>query len=384
MEKEKRPARLNATGSDYSTKKMAPLPKVDWGSIKAEKPVAVSSKDWDPNTYTDGVDMIIMTWTSAEWAAFAHVFWASEEEMPYEYYENESWRDGWQYYSNNWDKIKGELPDGKKHSAPSLTHQAWGSCCIVKFPSNGKTALLFKSDMHISTDGPDLPLRNMIEQLAKDFSPKLMLTIGTSGGARVQDCLGSANITNAARFDLSGEFDAKNYPFNHKTFTSDWAPKTSILDKVIASNLLMETPVKDKELEALIAKNAWELKNPATGKLYTLDELKNKEIEPGAIPPKLNVLTGTPVLTTNGYQVGNTSGNYDDFAAMEMDDAVIIMECNAHDTLAGVVRNISDPVQNADINETVQGNWGGIVYGEYGFYSSFNGALAAWAVAAAE
>lgn len=62
-----------------------------------------------------------------------------------------------------------------------------------------------------------------------------------------------------------------------------------------------------------------------------------------------------------------------------MDDAVIAMAAGEHKVSCGIVRNISDPLQNADLAEKVQGNWGGIICSEYGLYTSFNGALAAWA-----
>ncbi len=371
------PKRLGGGKSKRSsnTSTMPPLPVIDWASIGASKPKLITGSDWNPDNNTIEIDMVIMTWTSAEWAAFDHVFCNSDQSMPYEYYENEHWHDGWQYYHNGWDKIAGELTS----KSPSVTHKAWGSGRIVEFPANGKKALLFKSDMHISTDGPDLPLRSMVQQLITDFKPNFVFTIGTSGGSRVHDCIGTANITNAARFDLSGEFAPKHYPFNHKTFENDWKPNDSLLKKLRDSGLLMETPVTENKLEELRAANLKELKNPDTGEAYTLKELANAEIAPGAVPPKINALPGMPVLTTNGYVVGNTSGNYDDFAAMEMDDAVIGMISNENKVSWGICRNISDPVQNAGINEEVQGNWGGIVYGGYGLYTSFNGALAAWA-----
>jgi hypothetical protein len=46
----------------------------------------------------------------------------------------------------------------------------------------------------------------------------------------------------------------------------------------------------------------------------------------------------------------------------------------------GFVRNVSDPVQNAALPAEIQGSWGSAVYDTYGIYTSFNGALAAWAV----
>ena len=65
-----------------------------------------------------------------------------------------------------------------------------------------------------------------------------------------------------------------------------------------------------------------------------------------------------------------------------MDDAVIGEACKGTATQFGFVRNVSDPVQNAALPATVQGNWGSAVYDAYGFYTSYNGALAAWAMLA--
>jgi hypothetical protein len=46
----------------------------------------------------------------------------------------------------------------------------------------------------------------------------------------------------------------------------------------------------------------------------------------------------------------------------------------------GFVRNISDPVQNAALASKIQDNWGSAIYYVYGlYYTSYNGAMAAWA-----
>ena len=65
-----------------------------------------------------------------------------------------------------------------------------------------------------------------------------------------------------------------------------------------------------------------------------------------------------------------------------MDDAIIGKVCDAAGVAFGFVRNISDPVQNASLSAEIQGNWGGTIYDAYGFYTSYNGALVAWATLA--
>ena len=84
------------------------------------------------------------------------------------------------------------------------------------------------------------------------------------------------------------------------------------------------------------------------------------------------------------FVVGTTSGEYADFACIEMDDAVIGKVCVKEGLAFGFVRNISDPAQNAALPSEVQRNWGSAVYEVFGFYTSYNGALATWAMLAGQ
>ena len=65
-----------------------------------------------------------------------------------------------------------------------------------------------------------------------------------------------------------------------------------------------------------------------------------------------------------------------------MDDAIIGEVCEAAGIAFGFVRNISDPVQSASLSADIQGEWASTIYDAYGFYTSYNGALAAWAMLA--
>jgi hypothetical protein len=60
-------------------------------------------------------------------------------------------------------------------------------------------------------------------------------------------------------------------------------------------------------------------------------------------------------------------GTYQGFACIEMDDAIIGKVCAAQNVAFGFVRNVSDPVQNAQLPAKVQGNWGSTVYDAYGY-----------------
>jgi hypothetical protein len=117
---------------------------------------------------------------------------------------------------------------------------------------------------------------------------------------------------------------------------------------------------------------------------YTLAQLDPDGLNLGGATPDIVDQTGgsASLLTTSTFVVGTTAGNYQNFTSIEMDDAIVGKACGSSHVSFGFVRNVSDPVQNAALPATVQGNWGSTVYDAYGFYTSYNGALAAWAMLA--
>ena len=351
-----------------SQQTLPPLPAIDWARAGAKKPQLLSTSGYKKGGPLPKADIVIITWTSAEWQAFDHVFCDGDSPMSRD--ASSTWEKTWLPYSRNYLALtRPRVPnDNLTTHSPSLYNKAWGTFRLARL-ANGKKAILFKSEMHVSEDGPNIPLIAMMENILADSRPSLVLTIGTAGGSRPVDCLGSVNITNGAHFLLSGALGDK--PFDDKTYSSTWKPKTTLLAKV--RKLLMETPVTMAHLEELA---------PKIKGNYSLRQLFNKEIQPGKIPPLANVLR-IPVLTTNAFVIGTTDGKYKQYAAMEMDDAVIGMVCAKKKVNFGVVRNISDPVQNANLPYEVQKSWGSAIYGNYGLYTSFNGALCAWAIASA-
>ena len=68
-----------------------------------------------------------------------------------------------------------------RHGAPSVqdSHRL-GSY----FPTviAGKRVLCFKSELHMSQDGPKLPIAKLWAQLIAEVKPKLVITTGTAGG----------------------------------------------------------------------------------------------------------------------------------------------------------------------------------------------------------
>jgi hypothetical protein len=113
----------------------------------------------------------------------------------------------------------------------------------------------------------------------------------------------------------------------------------------------------------------------------------NGPIEPQNLgTPKAVGFQGTPLLTTDTYFIA--PGNSPGYAALEMDDAVIAAAALRLGVPFAFIRNISDAVianqdlAGAPIAEAAREAWSSAQYDHFGVYSSFNGALAAWATLA--
>ena len=366
---------------------------VDWDAVGASAPTPEPLSDWDPDDDLPEVDVVILTWTTAEWASMYQVFCNQDPDyvMPYDGGDDEPWSqigdDAWMLYSQNWSTVTGEDFCKGDDPPPSCWHEAWGRFRIVKINPSGKRVMLFKSDMHISTDGPTLPLQNFIQQILAQAKPSLIMSIGTAGGARTRDCIGTANIANSAHLALSCKFADISY--NNQTFYNNWKPAVGFLTTAARQFNDLSDVLTWENLRCLA--DATYFNNPDG---YPLDVLVTPQIKPGAVSPRYNNLCRTdagdawrsPIFTTDTYLVATTAGGYNGWTCMEMDDAIIAYEASRANTAFGFVRNISDPVINYRVSDvpndegkTDQSSWGGSVYGAYGFYTAFNGALMAWA-----
>ena len=69
--------------------------------------------------------------------------------------------------------------------------------------------LLFKSGLHLDYDGPAVPLRHLIRELAETITPRVLITTGTGGGIGRQVKLGDVFIAGTVRFDCRTQFKAE-------------------------------------------------------------------------------------------------------------------------------------------------------------------------------
>ena len=113
----------------------------------------------------------------------------------------------WYAYTHN---FASEYVPLIRKGAPALQSRRLGSW----FPTQiaDKHVLCFKSELHLSQDGPKLPIAKLWQQIIKETGCKLIITTGTAGGIGAGLVLGDVIVAQAVRFDCTGPF--KNAPFH--------------------------------------------------------------------------------------------------------------------------------------------------------------------------
>jgi nucleoside phosphorylase len=331
-----------------------PLPAVNFAAVGKTAPgLAATSAGSLPKA-----SAVIITWADAEWAAMQQVFCGSGNTMPYSDRTRGTWP--------AWQKFSSHLPAG----APS-SWTYWGYYRLVTLGTN--PVLLFKSNTHLDYPGAAY-LQALIQLLVEQVKPNLILSIGTAGGTKPTDHIGTVRAVSAGTLFESGQPQA-SWP----VYENAWKGGNAVLGNANFDQLLFPVPTRSDDLQTFCAQF-----NQLYKTSYTLAQLDPDGLNLGDPSPQIDNQTGTgaSLLTTPTFVVGTTSGNYQTFTAIEMDDAVIGKACAASKTAFGFVRNLSDPVQNAALPASAQGHWGSAVYDAYGFYSSYNGAVAAWAMLA--
>ena len=331
-----------------------PLPAVNYGLVGKPAPSLLPTQSGS----LPKASAVVITWAGPEWAALEHVFCAGGSTMPYSERSRGTWT-GWEKYSAN-------LPSDR----PS-DWSYWGYYRTVEI--NGEAVLLFKSNTHLDWPGAT-SLTALIKLIIADVKPGLILSIGTAGGAKPQDHIGTVRAVSAGTL-----YESKKPASSWPEYKNGWTANGATLANANFKQLLFPVPTKASDLETLCSQF-----NQQYHKTYTLSELDPGGLNLGDPTPQIDNQTGggASLLTASTFLVGTTAGTYQNYTAIEMDDAVIAEACAGSGVAFGFVRNLSDPAQSAALPPKDQGNWGGAVYDQYGFYTSYNGAVAAWAMLA--
>jgi nucleoside phosphorylase len=331
--------RLFAAVDFTARAKLEPIPWPEGLEPKTVTP----PKPPSPEDALPKADVLVMTWTVAEAKALADVLTPEHGSAE------------WMAYRHEFDAAYKPLI---RKGAPALASNRlaiYAQCEI-----GGKSVLCVKSELHLSQDGPELPVRKLWKQMIEESGAKLVVTTGTAGGVGAQTQLGDVVLTKTVQFDCERTF--KNAEFGKASYTD--------------ANPIGATSQHFTTAEhSLIPVNARRL--PAAPKPPTLVRAGH-----GSVPA---------VLTTDFFAFDDTTDHYGLRAynpsarAVEMGDAVLGLVCEQDLTKPPawvVVRNASDPQMNGAVSPEQQASEAAHIYEKYGYWTTVGSAIACWAVIA--
>jgi nucleoside phosphorylase len=194
---------LSATMGSTSRR---PIP---WPEGKAPVPAPLARTPV-PNAKLPACDYVIVTWTVEEARCLADTLtpgYASQTD--------------WYPYTHNFaSKFVPLIRDG----APALESKRLASWFPTKIA--GKPVLCMKSELHLSQDGPKMPIALLWQQIIAETGCKLIITTGTAGGIGAKVELGDVVVAESVRFDCMSAF--KSEPFHASSYPCSKLVKTSL------------------------------------------------------------------------------------------------------------------------------------------------------------
>ena len=342
------------------------LPRgVDWGPDDAAPVEAPINPEPSPDAALPQADWLVITWTSDEHRALARVF------TPTNPPGGETDFNKWYDYRRNFGAYRDDLRSHQFDPHPAIRTNRLGR--FYRSDVGSQSVLLFKSELHLNQDGPrayregrPLPLVRMTQQLVREVRPKYLISTGTAGGSIDNHNLGDTVVTTAGMFHCNDPLDFRTADFNCKRFGMDYWVRDTLFSRA-------------ESLMSAVQEYPFGVPHP-----------RYPQTQPVNLPtvtPRIHQFHDLPIITTDFFEFGNTENRLDLMGcAVEMDDALIakaIEELPAAERPRYVfIRNISDPVLNGQLDRSLQIMWAVYYYENFGLLTSFNSALATWAVIA--
>jgi hypothetical protein len=320
----------------------AALPRaVPWPAGLAPKaaPLAKPPAETDDLNRFKGNDAVVVTWTAAEASAMASLFSPG--------YPTASWYE----YRHN---VESYIPLVTGPKAPFGSRQAdmarYYHSLGLYFPCTigSQRVLLFKSGLHLDYDGPAMPVKRLMAEIADAVSPRVFITTGTGGGIGADVKLGDVVVAGTVRFDCKTQF--KSAPFATASYTPSPLP---------AGALAAMTP-------DLLKVNASEI--------------------PGARPtPQIFSSATDAIVTTDFFAFDDSTNHYGLESlgrACDMGDAMVANALQPNSGLSWhAIRNASDPqIANPSNNIEEAAKQAAVIYAKYGGLTTAGSLIATWAV----
>lgn len=282
-------------------------------------------------------DYVVVTWTVEEAKCLADTLTPG--------YPSKT---AWYQYAHNFET---EFASLIRHGAPASESKRLGSYFLTSIA--GKSVLCMKSELHLSQDGPAMPIAKLWKQIITEAEPTLIITTGTAGGIGAGVELGDVVTAASVRFDCQKTF--KSQPFHNSIYACSKLKYTSY-----------------PEAERLFAANAAHLP-----KVSRPQRIFTKPVAVAEVPH---------VVTTDFFAFddsSNTFGLQGLGTAVEMGDAVlglVISELGAKAPRWAAIRNASDPqINDANLDLKEAANQAGQIYEKFGYWTTIPSAITCWA-----
>ena len=280
-------------------------------------------------------DVLVVTWTVDEGHALSRVLTPGKDS-----------RNDYVPYTHNYATISKKM----RALCPARMAKRLGAFWTTTI--GGRSVVIFKSESHMSQDGPQLPNIDVWRQLIQEVRPKLVITTGTGGGIGKEFEVGDVIVSPLVRFDCIAKFKSK--PFAKAIYTSKPAD-----------------PKNFATARSLFKANSAQLPKDNTR------------------PPKIIRVTPKQehngVVTTDFFGFDTSDNHYKLWGLgdlSEMGDAVMglaVKEMGAGAPPWLAIRNVSDPQIKAEGTLRQQAAMAAQIYKGFGRWSSVCSAIVCWA-----
>jgi nucleoside phosphorylase len=315
------------------------LEALPWPTGLEPKPIKYNAT---PLTALPKADVLVVTWTSAEWMALADVLTPGIEK-----------RD-WLRYAENWHDYEGQLTD----KSPARDANCLAEYCLTQIGT--KRVLCVHSELHLATDGITAPIVQLWSQMIREVLPELVITTGTAGGIGTQTVLGDVFVVSTGKFNCTQTFAEKPWAqarFEQAAPVGGQAMRYANTELIVVNAHQLPAALTPQEPQIVVS----------AGSVETVDYFGFADTG-----DRYGIVKNDPTAHTE-----------------EMDDctlplALAAIELNRGKALPWLsIRNASDPQVPTSIGDLeAQKRWASNIYEKYGYWTTVGSAIACWAVIA--